>query len=112
MTPGEYARAAALWLLGIGLLSLATLYAHDALWPLSAALGAGAGLCANTALYVSTRAEERAARPTAADQPPAVADAIDGCVAVAAASACCEKWWTSCGFMHEATCHRWRETAR
>lgn len=61
MTRTQYARSAALWLLGIGLLSLATLYAQMALWPLSAALALGAVLCVNTALYVHHVASERAA---------------------------------------------------
>ncbi|MFF8656782.1 hypothetical protein [Streptomyces huasconensis] len=33
-----------------------------------------------------------------------LADAIDQVAATALAAACCEPWWTSCGFHHDPTC--------
>jgi hypothetical protein len=42
---------------------------------------------------------ERAARPRAR-----LDIAIDDAAAIALAEACCDTWWTSCGFQHDTTC--------
>lgn len=85
---------------------------------ISVALGIMAALitmwsCAYVALAraLDTRTDRRARR-AARTQHTQATTAIDDSVTTALNDACCETWWTSCGFHHNPTCpHRTRNQA-
>lgn len=77
---------------------------------ISAALGLMAALitmwsCAYIALSraLDTRTDRRARKAARVRHTRATA-AHDDTVTTALNDACCERWWTSCGFQHDPTC--------
>lgn len=71
MNRREYTRCATYFLLGVGLLAMATLYAQAAVWPLAVAFGVGAVVSADAGLYVQETARERClwGAPVVTEQP-------------------------------------------
>lgn len=65
-------------------------------------------------LALAVRDRRNACRAERAARPPdgSLSDAIDAVAAQALAMACCDAWWTSCGFLHTTTCPNHRKTVR
>lgn len=112
MTRADYARTAGLTLVAGALLSVALLCAQAALWAPGVASTIACIVVAEAAVRAATADAQRRVEAILAEVHARPYDPLDGCTAVALAAACCEKWWTSCGFLHESDCRHWRTPAQ
>lgn len=112
MTRSEYARTACLTLTAGGLLSAALLCVQASLWAPGAVAAIACIVVAREAINAATAGAQRRVEAILAEVHARPRDATEGVVAVELAAACCEKWWTSCGFLHESNCRHWRTPAQ
>lgn len=112
MRRAEYARAAGLTLVSGSLLALALLCAQRSLWVPCAGFSVACIVVAEAAINAATVDAQRRVEAILAEVHARPRDATEGVVAVELAAACCETWWTSCGFLHESDCRHWRTPAR
>ncbi|TLQ45779.1 hypothetical protein [Streptomyces marianii] len=111
MNGRDYARTAGLVITGLGVATLAGVYAYAGVWPLAIGMAASAVLCGEAALYVRELAAERRAlavqlerlaRPKDAQARAAADNIAIGWDDLEAA--CCLQWWASHGTEHGDGC--------
>ncbi|MGP4084155.1 hypothetical protein [Streptomyces sp. KR55] len=107
-----HALAALYALVAVGLAHCAVVSWQNGSWPHAAFFAGAAVLLAVAIVHHSYQRDELRFAHARLERDARLASFEDGVVAVALAAACCETWWTSCGFQHDSTCpHRHRSAA-